>query len=224
VAGEGSHVNTQKFLDYGVKSSIVESELGTCNVRHRDVVYARGFEDPLALTLAHLASHLVDAPKLGIRLRPHKWGQLLSQLRVSEPEYVKHKGERRQIDSAHVMDVLVLQVIPQFLDRVLLSFHEQIRGQAIIDPMDSDIKAFYIAIREKYPQIVGSLRKELLPLREEWVSAVRRNSEDQSRSRDDINSSPKKKLRRSSSKTKRLLQVSFTFQRLLTQKGSIVRI
>ena len=42
------------------------SELGTCTERHQDIVYERGYENPSAIILAHLAFLFVDAPKQGL--------------------------------------------------------------------------------------------------------------------------------------------------------------
>lgn len=194
IAGEGLDINAQKFINYGIETSLVDSDLGTCTLRHRDVVYSKGFEHPQAILLARLAAKLVDAPKAGLRLRLEKWNSLLKQLRTNMPEYVKPPGERRYIDSPHVMDVLVLQVIPQFHERVLISYNEQIRGDAFI-PIDSDIKAFYDAVKAAHPKLISNLKEKLAPLNSEWKRHVQRIKNNQTRVREDVTCSPKKRTR-----------------------------
>lgn len=192
IAGEGLNISSDKFINYGIESSMVDSELGTCTHRHRDVVYTEGFEHPTAITLARLGSHLVDAPKAGLRLRLDKWNSFLNNLRVNVPEYIKPKGERRNFNSPHVMDVLVLQVIPEFLNRVLTSFNEQVGGDAVI-PIDPDIKSFYEKIKSRRPQLVDTLKSELLRLQQEWKRCIGKKLDDKSRNREEHTCSPTKK-------------------------------
>ena len=194
IAGEGLIINPQKFVNYGIESSLVDSELGTCTIRHRDVVYAKGFDHHQAILLSHLAGKLVDAPKLGLRLRVDKWIHLLHQLKATIPEYIKPKGERRHFDSCHVMDTLVLQDIPQFLDNVLFSFNEKVREGAAI-PIDADIKAFYEMIKLAHPKLVDRLIEKLKSLKAEWLKCIAKTKNDQTRSRDEITVSPRKKAK-----------------------------
>ena len=80
------------------------SELGTCTERHQDIVYERGYENPSAIILAHLASLFVDAPKQGLTgLKLDKWSDILHGLKTKVPEYVKPRGEGRR-SSDHAMD------------------------------------------------------------------------------------------------------------------------
>ena len=157
-------------------------------------MYSKGFAHPQAILLARLAARLVDAPKAGLRLRPEKWNSLLKQLRTNIPEYVKPRGERRYFDSPHVMDVLVLQVIPNFHERVLISYNEQIRGDVVI-PIDSDIKAFYDAVKTTHPKLIANLKEKLAPLSSEWKRHVQKIKNDQTRAREDVTCSPKKRTR-----------------------------
>ena len=213
IAGEELNISPEKFINYGIETSLVDSELGICTLRHRDVVYNRGFEHPQAILLAHLAAKLVDAPKAGLRLRQNKWDNLLKQLRVNTPEYVKPKGVRRYLDSDHVMDVLVLQVIPQFLDRVLISYRDQVGADARI-PIDPDIKGFYETIKATHPKMVATLKEKLASLNSEWSSTFKRIKNEQDQTREDVTCSPKKRSRTTTNKNSQLtlvsLPVSFT--------------
>jgi hypothetical protein len=195
VAGESMNVSTERFLNYGVDNSIVHSELGTCTHRHRDVVYSRGFEDRSALTLAHLASHLVDAPKLGLRLRQEEWLSLLRGLKVTEPRYVKPKGERTSIHSNHVLDVLT-DAIPIFTETILGSFRMRLGNDANNLPMDPDIREFYLLIKERCPQLVDSLVQKLSTMKLEWTRFFTTQKSNDSAARDNSDCSPKKRQKR----------------------------
>lgn len=189
----------QKFINYGIETSLVESDLGICTVRHRDVVYEKGFDHPQAILLAHLAAKLVDAPKAGLRLQPNEWISLLKQLRTNIPEYVKSKGERRNLDSDHVMDVLVFQVIPQFLERVLISYCDQVGGDAPI-PIDPDIKGFYETVKTTHPKMVANLKEKLAFLNSEWMTKFNKIKNEQDQAREDVTCSPRKRQKTTSTK------------------------
>jgi hypothetical protein len=189
----------QKFINYGIETSLVESDLGICNVRHRDVVYEKGFDHPQAILLAHLAAKLVDAPKAGLRLRQDKWIPLLKELRTNIPEYVKPKGERRNLDSAHVMDVLAFQVIPQFLDRVLISYCNQVGADAPI-PIDPDIKRFYETVKTTHPKMIANLKEKLALLHSEWMTNFKKIKSEQDQIREDVTCSPRKRQKTTSTK------------------------
>ena len=208
IAGEELNISSEKFINYGIETSLVDSDLGICTVRHRDVVYTRGFEHSQAILLAHLAAKLVDAPKAGLRLRQNKWIPLLKQLRTNTPEYVKPKGERRYLDSDHVMDVLVFQVIPQFLDRVLISYCDQVAADAPI-PIDPDIKGFYETIKATHPKIVATLREKLAYLHSEWSAKFHKIKNEQDQTREDVTCSPRKRQRTTSSKSSQSTLVCF---------------
>lgn len=196
IASDGFGISPEKFIRYGIDNSLVESELGTCTLRHRNVVYANGYEHRVAINLARLASRLVDAPKGGLQLRPDKWGATLNALKTTEPEYVKPVGERRNVSSGHVMDVLVLQVIPAFRDHLLISFNKRVERKDKM-PMDIDIKAFYDQIRQTYPEVIKSLRASLSPLQQDWDKWARKLGQKKSQSKDDITCSPRKRIKRS---------------------------
>ena len=153
-----------------------------------------GFEHPYAIALAHLAARLVDAPKAGLHLRQDKWKKTLTILKTKEPEYIKPQGQRRHFTPDHVMDILVLQVIPEFLEQVLTSYNENVRGDAKI-PMDEDIKGFYLTIKKIHPTLVEKLTTELLRLREKWKNCIARMKNDQNKEREDVTCSPKKKVK-----------------------------
>jgi len=196
VAPDGMMISPDKFINYGLRSSLVESELGTCTVRHRDVVYKHGnFEHPDALTLAHLASNLVDATKNGLQLRYEKYTRFLSGLRVLEPEYLKPKGTRRDGNPTHVMDVLVLRVIPEFQDQVTMQFHQHApAGRSM--PIDPDILAFYNHVKETHPALVERLRGELDAVRHQWTRHAGSMSINRARQKEDLTCSPSKRRRR----------------------------
>jgi len=201
VAPDGMMISPDRFINYGLESSLVESELGTCTLRHRDVVYKYGnFEHPDALTLAHLAANLVDATKNGLRLQYKKYNRFLSALRVPEPEYVKPKGTRRIVNPTHVMDVLVLSVIPAFQDQVMMQFHQHAPADQSM-PIDPDILAFYNHVKETYPALVERLRGELDVVRRQWTSQMARVMNNRSRQKEDLTCSPSKRIRRVLSRT-----------------------
>ena len=190
IAGEGDIIDPDKFVKYGIESSLVMSELGTCTDRHRDIVYERGYENPSAIILAHLASLLVDAPKQGLSLKLDKWSDILRGLKTKVPEYVKPRGEGRR-SSNHVMDVLVLQVIPQFRNRLLGTFHANVGGENKI-PLDTDIRAFYERLQELHAPTLASLTEALRKLKTKWTNFHTKNKRDQERNRDLMLCSPQK--------------------------------
>jgi RNA dependent RNA polymerase len=188
------NIDTDRFLNYGIENSIILSELGTCTHRHRDVVYSKGFEDESALTLAYLASHLVDAAKLGLRLQQNEWMQLLRSPGVPEPRYVKPRGERTAVNSNHVLDILT-DVIPAFTENILLSFHSKFNRAEYL-PLDPDIKEFYLSIKARYPQVVDSLSAKLAIMKIEWTKYFTRQKSFDSVNRDNSDCSPKKRQKR----------------------------
>ena len=188
IAGEGDLINPDKFVKYGIESSLVMSELGTCTDRHRDIVYEKDYEDPSAIILAHLASLLVDAPKQGLSLKRDKWIDILRGLKTKAPEYIKPRGEGRRL-SGHVMDILVLQVIPQFRDRLLGTFHANVGGEI---PLDADIQAFYERFQELHAPTLTSLAEALTKLKAKWTRFHTQNKRDQERNKDLIQCSPQK--------------------------------
>jgi len=190
IAGEGDLVNPDKFVQYGIESSLVMSELGTCTERHRDIVYERGYNNPSAIILAHLASLLVDAPKQGLRLKPDKWNDMLRSLNAKIPEYVKPRGEQRKT-SGNVMDVLVLEVIPEFRKRVLGTYHANVGGEKQI-PLDADIRAFYESLQALHGPTLAALTEALRKLRAKWTNFYTKYKRDQERKRDFILCSPQK--------------------------------
>jgi hypothetical protein len=203
---DGMTVNTDAFIEHGINISLLESQLGVCTDRHRDVVYDRGHSAPAAITLARLASRLVDAPKQGFQIKLDKWSEILSRLKVRPPEYVRPKGERRVTRLANVMDVLVLQVIPTFRDEVMISFNTSLNSKTTMQtgiPLDEDIKEFYMAATREYPEAVAGLRKALGLLSDEWLNFFSRNQRDQALNKDYKTCSPKKGLSRSVSRIDR---------------------
>ena len=204
---DGMTVDTDAFIEHGIKLSLLESELGICTDRHRDVVYNRGYSNPEAITLARLASRLVDAPKQGFQIKLDKWNEILSRLKVPPPEYVQPKGARRMAPLTNVMDVLVLGVIPAFRDEVMISFNKsftsKVGGETRSIPLDEDIEAFYTAAMRVYPEAVEGIRNALLLLYEEWVNVFSRNQREQALNKDYTTCSPKKGLSRSASRIDR---------------------
>jgi hypothetical protein len=162
-------------------------------------VYARGYEDPTAIMLAQLASRLVDAPKQGLRLKQEKWKDILRGLKVSVPNYIEAKGGRRPGNSKHIMDVLVLEIIPQFQDRVLKSFNDNFGSESSV-PMDPDIKKFYETVRLKYPAMVESLRNALVNLEANWKTFIAKSKREQDKNKEFITCSPTKKGQKSNRK------------------------
>jgi RNA dependent RNA polymerase len=196
VAPDGTMVNPDRFVSYGIKSSLVPVETGICSHRHRDVVYKhRSYEHPDALTLSWLLSNLVDAAKNGLTIRQSKFTDLLSRLGVPPPEYTKPPGERRAIVPTHIMDVLVMGVIPAFRDEVLTKFHQNVRKDQAM-PIDRDIFAFYRLVKGKHTALVDRLRGELELVRGQWLKNVGKVMNDRSRQKDDLTCSPSKRARR----------------------------
>jgi hypothetical protein len=163
------------------------------------MVYAHGYEDPTAIILARLASRLVDAPKQGLRLKQEKWKEILKELKVSAPNYIEAKGGGHPGNSKHIMDVLVLEIIPQFQDRVLKSFNDIVSRESRI-PMDQDIKKFYETVRLRYPAMVESLRNALVILEGEWKTFIVKSKREQDKNKEFITCSPTKKGQKSNSK------------------------
>lgn len=201
------------FVNYGITNSLVDIPLGQCNDLHTDLVYTKNsHEDPQAITLARLAARLVDAPKQGIRLRTDKWTQLLGSLRTRRPEYKKGIGESRNSLSNHVMDVLVLFVIPTFQNEVLGIFNKNVGGGNPI-PLDKDILEFYKRAMRKDGEAMEKLKDELRNLKGEWaeIHASRINGQYKQKEIEDCSpkkSSPKKRFRRASSKMDEVRLVS----------------
>jgi len=176
---------------------MADSQLGTCTTRHRDVVYTHTHEHPSAVRLAHIASRLVDATKHGFRLKMDKWEAVCNELRVPEPDYVKGVGERKTSNPKHILDRLVLKVIPNFRESMLSTFHKEVGTEG---PMyiDRDIKAFYdrIAQRRDIGQAMDLLRDDLRNLREEWSKFYVRKRNDQEKMGEEIRLSPRGKFKR----------------------------
>lgn len=200
------------FVSYGITNSLVDIPVGQCNDLHTDLVYTKNsHEDPKAITLARLAARLVDAPKQGIRLRIDKWTQLLGSLRTRRPEYKKGIGESRNSLSLHVMDVLVLVVIPTFQNDVLGIFNKNVGGGNPI-PLDKDILEFYKRAMSKDGEAIEKLKDELRNLKGEWaeIHASRINGQHKQKEIEDCSpkKSPKKRFRRASSKMDEVRLVS----------------
>ena len=194
------------------------SELGTCTNRHACVVYdrQRGYEHPSAITLARLASRLVDSSKQGLALKWDKWTQIRDNLNTIIPEYLKPKGERRTSNLTHTMDILVIETIPTFQDVVLGSFHAKLQSTRGT-PIDPDIKAFYDKIRTVEPLMIQKLRKTLIVLREDWKGRIARGSQE-NRQQVQMNPtllSPRNRLKRSISGLDKLSLVRSVFSGLI---------
>ena len=190
IAGEDEVINPDKFVQYGIRSSLVLSELGTCTDRHRDIVYARGYEDQSAIILANLASLLVDAHKQGLALKLDKWNGMLHGLKARKPEYVKPPGEHRS-PSKHVMDILVLEVLPQFRNCVLKTFHDTVGGDGKV-PLDADIRAFYDRVWTLHAPSLAPLTDALQKLRTKWSLFHVKIMNEQSKYREHVQCSPTK--------------------------------
>jgi hypothetical protein len=160
-------------------------------------VYARRYDDPSAITLARLASRLVDAPKQGLRLRRDKWTDILRGLKVSVPNYIEPKGVRTPRNTSHIMDILVLEIIPEYQSRVLKSFNDNAGSEDL--PIDSDIRGFYEKVKEKYPALVETLRNSLANLEKEWISFITKSKATQDKNREFMTCSPTKKGQKKSS-------------------------
>jgi RNA dependent RNA polymerase len=190
VAGPLS-IDSEKFVNFGINTSFVDSELGTCTHRHRDLVYAHGFEHPLAILMAQLASRLVDAPKQGLRLKAEKWEELLRSLNTKDPEYIKPTGAYKMLDSNHVMDVLVLKVIPEFVNSVFESFHAKLGTES---PMDPDIKDFYTRMlsREELRPMLRKLKDDLKNLQHRYLQFYAKWGHRMAQNREEILLTPRK--------------------------------
>jgi hypothetical protein len=183
-------------------------------------VYARRYDDPSAITLARLASRLVDAPKQGLRLKRDKWTDILRGLKVSVPNYIESKGGRRPRNTEHIMDILVLDIIPEYQDCVLRSFSENAGSENL--PMDSDIKGFYEKAKEKYPALVEALRKPLEGLETEWIQFIAKSKAAQDKHREFITCSPTKKGQKSSSRISRSELVTPSCAMLICRRNFIL--
>lgn len=203
---DGMTVNSERFLKHGINISLRYSELGICTDRHRDIVYDRGYSDPTAITLARLASRLVDAPKQGFQLKLEKWTEILSGLNVRPPEYIRPKGEGRVSRRTKIMDNLVLEVIPTFRDEVMTLFARSLNSSLGTEnriPIDEDIREFYQAAVETYPEAVAAMRAALSVLQDEWKKFFSKNKHEQELNKDYNTCSPKKGLSRSASRIDR---------------------
>lgn len=203
VAADLLSIDSEKFVNFGISTTFVDSsELGTCTNRHRDLVYAHGFEHPSAITMAQLASRLVDAPKQGLRLKAEKWEELLKSLKVKEPEYIKPTGEYRMLDSNNIMDVLVLNVIPGFVNSVFESFHAKLGTES---PMDPDIKDFYTRMlgREELHPMLCELKEDLKILQNRYLKFYAKWGHTMAQIREEVLLSPRKKRIRSLSEDER---------------------
>jgi hypothetical protein len=91
------------------------------------------------------------------------------------------------------MDVLVLQVIPQFRNRLLGTFHANLNvgGENKI-PLDPDIRAFYERFQELHAPTLASLTEALRKLKTKWTNFHTKNKRDQERNRDSVLCSPQK--------------------------------
>ena len=199
-------VDSDRFLKHGINLSLLESELGICTDRHRDIVYDRGYSDPTAITLARLASRLVDAPKQGFRLKLDKWTEVLRGLNVRPPEYIRPKGEGRVARTTQIMDILVLEAIPAFRDEVMTLFARSLNSRPGTEnriPIDEDIMEFYQAAAGTYPEAVAAMRAALCVLEEEWKKFHSKNKHEQALNKDYKTCSPTKRLSRSASRIDR---------------------
>ena len=91
------------------------------------------------------------------------------------------------------MDVLGLQVIPQFRNRLLGTFHAiaNVGGETKI-PLDSDIRAFYERFQKLHAPTLASLTEALRKLKTKWTNFHTKNKKDQERNRDLVLCSPQK--------------------------------
>jgi len=121
----------------------------------------------------------------------------LSGLGAEEPNYIKPNGVHKRLDSEHIMDVLVLKVIPDFLDSVLDSFHSKLGGGYI--RMDEDIEQFYkkVMSREELQPMLRTLKQKLIKLQVEYISFYNKRGRDRDRVREEVMLSPRKKIKRS---------------------------
>jgi hypothetical protein len=170
------------------------------------MVYHHGYSDPTAITLARLASRLVDAPKQGFQLRPEKWNEIKSGLNVPQPEYLRPKGEGRVASRTKVMDILVLNVIPAFRDEMMTSFAKSLNSMLGTEnsiAIDEDIREFYQAASSRYPEAVAGMRAALSILNEEWKNVISKNEYKRALNKDYQTCSPKKGLSRTASRIDR---------------------
>jgi len=203
---DGMTVDSERFLKHGISLSLLDSELGICTDRHRDIVYDRGYSDPTAITLARLASRLVDAPKHGFRLNPKKWTEIQRGLNVRLPEYIRPKGDGRIAETTKIMDILVLKAIPAFRDEVMKLFTRSLNSRLGTEdwiPIDEDIKEFYQTAARTYPEAVAEMRAALSVLEGEWKNFHSKNKHEQALNKDYTTCSPKKGLSRSASRIDR---------------------
>jgi len=167
LAANHETILAKDFINHGIQISLADSKLGLCHNRHERIVYKYGYNHPHAIELAHLAARMVDAPKQGLQLKRDSWEVLITQLRADTPEYLKNQNDRSKQKSNHVMDVLLLQVIPNFHKDLLNLFAQRVGRKEDI-PLDCDIEAFYDKVSRKYPLIVETMKILLKQLRSEW--------------------------------------------------------
>ena len=199
IAGLGSALSAEKLIDYGVSRSLTESKLGACTNRHETVVYTHGHDHSYAVTLARLASRLVDAPKQGLRLKMDKWSAIEKKMSVMDPPYMNPFADHpNQLN--HVMDILVLKTIPQFQNHVLQSFNEAVHGNEGI-PIDPDIKSFYDKVKNLAPQMIEDLRIPLKNLADDWKKHVGKKDTERRHlfAQNSDRLSPRKQMKRSAS-------------------------
>jgi hypothetical protein len=158
-------------------------------------VYKDGYEHSNAVLLAHLASRLVDSSKQGLQLRMNEWYGVRDRLNTIEPEYLKPKMERGTAKLRHVMDILVIETIPEFQELMLASYYDNIPRYI---PMDEDIRAFYEEIRVAEPKLIQELTVALTRLRDDWINSIGKYKQDQKRLIDSHAKvlSPKRNLKR----------------------------
>src|SRR5271170_7801762 len=89
------------------------------------------------------------------------------------------------------MDVLVLQVIPQFQNRLLGTFHANVGRENKI-PLDPDIRAFYERFQKLHAPTLASLTEALRKLKTKWTNFHTKNKKNQERNRDLVLYSPQK--------------------------------
>jgi hypothetical protein len=197
IAGEGRQLSVEKFVDHGISALLTESKLGACTNRHEMVVYKHGFEHPGAITLARLASRLVDAAKQGLTLKMDRWANIERKLAGMDPPYMNPFADHPNALN-HVMDILVLETMPQFQDRVLKAFNEAVHEEEHI-PIDPDIKAFHDKVKAKAPQMIQDLRMALTVLSNDWKKHVgKKERERQSlHAQNSVRLSPRKQMKRS---------------------------
>jgi len=177
----------------------METKLGACTNRHEMIVYRHGHEHPWAITLARLASRLVDASKQGLRLKMDQWDSIEKGVSTRNPPYM-NPYEDHPIELGHIMDILVLNVIPQFQDGILKAFNEAIcEGTPI--PIDPDIKDFYDKTKAKAPLMIAELKLALTQLSNEWktYAGKKENERQQLVWQNSVRLSPRKQIKRTAS-------------------------